>query len=92
MRYFLFLFLFVGSLFGKQMATIKVEAMHCPLCTVAVKKAIKTVPGIFDVNVTLNTKIAQVTFDDFTTIDSILDAIATTTYKGEVVEIKEIED
>ena len=41
---------------------IKVEGMHCPLCTTAVKKAVNDLEGIEKVSARLNTKEVTVTY------------------------------
>lgn len=80
------LFLSISVSFGKTV-NIKIDKMHCPLCTVMIKKAIKKVDGVEAVKVTLNTKIAKVKYDE-SKIDetNILQAIKTTTYTGVVQE------
>ena len=50
--------------------------MHCPLCTTAVKKAIKELDGIEKkVSAILNTKEVTVTYNEKTNINQILEAI-----------------
>ena len=61
----LILFLsFCSFLFASNISIIKVEKMHCPLCTTAVKKAIKKLDGIEKVSVRLHTKEAKVIYDE----------------------------
>ncbi len=82
----LILFLSLCSfLFASNISIIKVEKMHCPLCTTAVKKAIKKLDGIEKVSVRLNTKEAKVIYNDKVKIEDILEAIKTTSYEGVVV-------
>ena len=82
--------LFVNFLFASNISVIKVEGMHCPLCTTAVKKAIKDLDGIEKVSAILNTKEVTVTYSEKTTLNQILDAIKTTSYTGvEISTIKE---
>jgi len=86
MKKILLLGLLLSSLFGKEV-TIKVKKMHCPLCTTMVKKVIAKIDGVSMVKVRLNTKKAQVIFDESkTNTDEILKAIKTTSYTGVVVE------
>lgn len=66
-------------------ATIIVAGMHCPLCTTAVKKAIAKVEGVKSVSARLNTKEVKVEYEEPASIAQILEAIETTSYKGEVV-------
>ena len=71
------------SLFAQTQSIIKVEGMHCPLCTTAVKKAVKTLNGIEHVSARLNTKQVTVTYDaSKVSLTQILDAIKTTSYEG----------
>jgi mercuric ion binding protein len=81
---FVMLFLIVSSVFS-QTINIKIEKMHCPLCTMMIKKAITKVDGVENVKVTLHNKMAQVKYDEskITDID-ILKAIETTSYTGVV--------
>jgi mercuric ion binding protein len=80
------LFLSISVSFSKTV-NIKIDKMHCPLCTVMIKKAIKNVDGVEKVKVRLNTKIATVTYDSLKIDDNaILKAIETTTYTGVVIK------
>lgn len=82
----LILFLsFCSFLFASNISIIKIEKMHCPLCTTAVKKAIKKLDGIEKASVRLNTKEAKVIYDDKVKIEDILTAIKTTSYEGVVL-------
>ena len=74
--------LFVNFLFASNISVIKVEGMHCPLCTTAVKKAIKELDGIEKVSATLNTKEVTVIYNEKTNLQKILEAIKTTSYEG----------
>ncbi|MDD4330305.1 MAG: heavy metal-associated domain-containing protein, partial [Aliarcobacter sp.] len=56
--------------------------MHCPLCTTAVKKAIKKLDGIQKVSVLLNTKEVTVMYEEKVKLEDILMAIKTTSYEG----------
>lgn len=73
------------STFASTITTIKVEGMHCPLCTTAVKKAIKKLDGIEKVSARLNTKMVTVTYDEKVNIEEILKAIKTTSYEGVLI-------
>lgn len=68
--------------FASNISLIKVEGMHCPLCTTAVKKAVKDLDGVEKVSVRLNTKEVTVTYNDKTNLKDILTAIKTTSYEG----------
>ncbi len=70
-----------------QTINIKIDKMHCPLCTTMVKKAIAKVDGVEKVKVTLHTKTAKVKYDESKIKQSdILEAIKTTTYTGVVIK------
>ena len=56
--------------------------MHCPLCTTAVKKAVKAVDGVEKVSVRLNTKEVTVMYEEKVKLEDILMAIKTTSYEG----------
>ena len=47
-------------LLAQEEIVIKIEGMHCPLCTTAVKKALKNVEGVEKVKALLETKSATV--------------------------------
>ena len=78
------------TIFASNVSLIKVEGMHCPLCTTAVKKAIRELDGIEKVSAILNTKEVTVTYTDKTNLNAILEAIKTTSYEG--VEISTSKD
>ncbi len=82
MKYLLVLVLFISSIFAQQTSVFEVKGMHCPLCTTAVKKAIRKLDGVEKVSARLNTKRVTVIHDEKVTIDSILKAIKTTSYEG----------
>ncbi|MGM0533621.1 MAG: heavy-metal-associated domain-containing protein [Campylobacterota bacterium] len=73
-----------------QEVLIKVPKMHCPLCTISIKKAITEVAGVQSASVKLNTKTARVLYNDQTDSKTILEAIKQTGYEGEVVSKKMI--
>jgi mercuric ion binding protein len=82
------IFAFYSFVFSSNISLIKVEGMHCPLCTTAVKKAVKSLDGVEKVSVRLNIKEVTVTYNDKTNLKNILDAIKTTSYEG--IEISTI--
>ncbi len=65
--------------------TIDVEGMTCPLCTTAIKKSLKMVPGVLSAKVKLNTHQARVRIDDNVSEDRLLKAIERASYKGRVL-------
>jgi mercuric ion binding protein len=90
MKFLVLFFMLATFLIASNISVIKVEGMHCPLCTTAVKKAIKDLDGIEKVSAILNTKEVTVTYSEKTTLNQILDAIKTTSYTGvEISTIKE---
>lgn len=83
MKVFILLTTLTLALFAQTQSVIKVEGMHCPLCTTAVKKAVKTLEGIEKVSARLNTKEVTVTYDESkVNLTQILEAIKTTSYEG----------
>ncbi len=82
MKAILLILLFINFCFASTISVIKVDGMHCPLCTTAVKKAIKELDGIEKVSAILNTKEVTVTYNEKTNLIQILEAIKTTSYEG----------
>ncbi|MBP6163142.1 MAG: heavy-metal-associated domain-containing protein [Aliarcobacter sp.] len=82
MKIFILFFFLISLIFASNTSLIKVEGMHCPLCTTAVKKAIKQLDGVENVSVRLNTKEVTVIYDEKVKIQDILTAIKTTSYEG----------
>jgi len=72
-------------LFAKEEVVINVAEMHCPLCTTAVKKALKSVEGVEKTKVTLETKLAVVIAKDGIEDKTFLEAVKTTGYEGIIV-------
>jgi periplasmic mercuric ion binding protein len=88
----IFLILFSFSLaFSSNISVFKVEGMHCPLCTTAVKKAITQLNGVEKVSARLNTKEVTVIYDEKVKIEDILNAIKTTSYEGVEISTKKNE-
>lgn len=79
-------------LFAKEEVVIKVAEMHCPLCTTAVKKALKSVDGVQNAKVTLETKLAVVAARDGIDDKTFLEAVKTTGYKGVIVSRKHLKE
>jgi len=79
-------------LFAKEEVVIKVAEMHCPLCTTAVKKALKNVEGIESAKVTLETKLAVVIAKDGIEDKMFLEAVKTTGYDGVIVSRKHLKE
>lgn len=91
MKKWLFLLLPL-MLFAKEEIIIKVAEMHCPLCTTAVKKALKSVEGVESAKVTLETKLAVVVAKDGIDDKVYLDAVKTTGYEGVMVSRKHLKE
>lgn len=79
-------------LFAKEEVVIKVAEMHCPMCTTAVKKALKSVEGVENAKVTLETKLAVVIVKDGIDDKIYLDAVKTTGYDGVMVSRKRLKE
>jgi len=54
----------IPALAGDQTATLKVEGMTCASCPYQVKKSLTSIDGVKAADVSLDTKLATVTFDD----------------------------
>ncbi|QKF81791.1 heavy-metal-associated domain-containing protein [Halarcobacter ebronensis] len=91
MKNLFFISIIASALFGSNISVFKVEGMHCPLCTMAVKKAVKNLDGIEKVSAKLNTKEVTVIYDDSVKIENILEAIKTTSYEGVELSTKKYE-
>jgi mercuric ion binding protein len=91
MKTWLFLLLPL-MLFAKEEIIIKVAEMHCPLCTTAVKKALKSVEGVESAKVTLETKLAVVIAKDGIDDKTFLEAVKTTGYEGVMESRKHLKE
>ena len=87
-----FILLLPLMLFAKEEVVIKVAQMHCPLCTTAVKKALKNVDGVEQTKVTLETKLAVVIAKDGIDDTIYLDTVKTTGYDGVIVSRHHMKD
>ena len=92
MKIFILFFMLATFLIASNISVIKVHGMHCPLCTTAVKQAIKELDGVQKVSARLNTKEVSVIYDEKVKIDEILKAIKTTSYEGVEISTKSNED
>lgn len=85
MRKFIALILLCAFVFADQKVVILVEEMHCPLCTAMVRKALLKLDGVKEVKASLRDKTAVVkTLKDISE-QQLLDAVATTGYKGKII-------
>lgn len=67
--------------------TLSVPTMDCPVCPITVKKALTNVPGVSQVEVSFDKRLATVTFDDSkTTVDALKNATADAGYPSTLVE------
>lgn len=53
-----------AALAEEQTVSLTVEKMYCALCPITISKAIEQVEGVSQVEVSFETKLAVVTFDD----------------------------
>lgn len=72
-------------LLAQEEIIIKVEGMHCPLCTTAVKKALKNVEDVEKVKALLETKSATVVAKEGILDNDLLEAVKTTGYVGVIL-------
>ncbi|GAB6073931.1 heavy-metal-associated domain-containing protein [Nautilia lithotrophica] len=87
-KFFIGLILITSVFAAEKIVIIKIEGMTCPLCTSAIKRSLKTTPGVVKAKVLLSTKKAKVVYDDTKTDTSkLLHAIEVVGYKGKVVEV-----
>lgn len=79
-------------LLAQEEIVIKIEGMHCPLCTTAVKKALKNVEGVEKVKALLETKSATVIAKEGVLDKDVLEAVKTTGYEGVIVSRRHLKD
>jgi len=78
-------------LWGETLSLYEVPKMHCPLCTVAVKKSLKALDGVHKAEVRLNTKEARVWHDDALSDEALAGAISKTGYQGILISREPLE-
>lgn len=67
--------------------TLSVPTMDCPVCPITVKKALTKVPGVSQVEVSFDKRLAIVTFDDSkTTVDALKTATTDAGYPSTLLE------
>lgn len=72
---------------GEQTVTLAVKNMTCASCPYIVKQSLAAVPGVRDVKVSYEKRIAIVTFDDSaTTVAALTAATANSGYPSEVLK------
>ena len=79
-------------LLAQEEIIIKVEGMHCPLCTTAVKKALKNVEGVEKVKALLETKSATIIAKEGILDNDLLEAVKTTGYVGVILSRQQKKD
>lgn len=79
-------------LLAQEQIIIKVEGMHCPLCTTAVKKALKNVEGVEKVKALLETKSATIIAKEGVLDNDLLEAVKTTGYVGVILSRQQKKD
>jgi periplasmic mercuric ion binding protein len=87
-------FLFLLSMSGvisaaEQSVILSVPGMNCPVCPITVKKSLQQVDGVKSVNVSYESKAAEVSYDDkLTDIKSLLRATENVGYPSYLKEDK----
>ncbi|MDK2040308.1 heavy-metal-associated domain-containing protein [Aliarcobacter butzleri] len=93
MKIIVLLFMIFNLSFASKITVFKVEGMHCPLCTTAIKKAINEIDGIKKVSARLNTKEVTVVYDEEKVkIEDILKVVKTTSYEAVELTTSEYEE
>jgi len=70
---------------AKQQVVMKIEGMTCRLCSLAVKKALSTIKGVGNVEVSYEKAEARMNVSDTITDQVLVDAVARAgPYKGKV--------
>jgi mercuric ion binding protein len=92
MRFWMMIVLLCVTLAANERVVIEVAGMHCPLCTTAVKKALKKVEGVQSVKVTLETKKAVVEANEGVADRVYLEAVKTTGYEGVIVSRQRLKE
>ncbi|MBB1319892.1 mercury resistance system periplasmic binding protein MerP [Shewanella sp. SR43-4] len=68
-----------------QTVTLDVPTMNCVTCPFTVKKSLQNVAGVSEADVTFETKVAIVTFDDEkTTVKALIDATTNAGYPSTI--------
>ncbi len=68
-----------------QTVTLEVPSMNCVSCPFTVKKSLQNVEGVSKADVTFETRLAVVTFDDEkTTIKALIDATTNAGYPSKI--------
>lgn len=81
MRFTTIFSILIVSIFAKDLI-IDIEGMHCPLCTMAVKKSLKKVDGVVKAKAILSDRVAYVTIEPDLNKTLLIEAIAKVGYRG----------
>ena len=72
---------------AQQTVTLEVPTMNCVTCPFTVKKALQNVDGVSKAEVSYETKLAVVTFDDEkTTVETLTEATTNAGYRSTLKE------
>lgn len=76
----------VPAFAGEQTVKLAVEGMTCASCPYMVKSALKKVEGVATIDVSLEKKLAVVTFDDATTnVAALTEATSSAGFPSELI-------
>jgi len=76
-----------GAFADPQTVTLEIPTMNCVTCPITVKKALQNVEGVSEAEVTFDTKLAVVTYDDeIATIEELTNATKNAGYPSELVD------
>jgi mercuric ion binding protein len=74
---------------AEQSVLLSVPGMNCPVCPITIKKSLQQVAGVKSVNVSYESKTAEVSFDDkLTDIKSLMKATENVGYPSYLKEGK----
>ena len=89
MRSLLFLTYLSANLFALVETTIKVEGMHCPACTFAVRKSLENTQGVKEAKAFLKTATATVISDMPIEDAKLIEAVKNVGYGAKIAGRKE---
>ncbi|WP_169776622.1 heavy-metal-associated domain-containing protein [Campylobacter mucosalis] len=86
MRKILLIISFASLLFADKSLTIKIDGIHCPLCTAVVRKAVLLVDGVKTAKADMKSKILTISADDGVSEDEILKSLKDVNYPGVIIK------
>ncbi|WP_169752418.1 heavy-metal-associated domain-containing protein [Campylobacter mucosalis] len=86
MRKILLIISFASLLFADKNLTIKMDGIHCPLCTAVVRKAVLLVDGVKTAKADMKSKILTISADDGVSEDEILKSLKDVNYPGVIIK------